>query len=203
MPRKKTAAKKTARKKTTRKKAARKKRPAKPSLPKKTLDTIHKCWRETDTRKQCLERLGAELPSIPPPTAWGIIRKLSKTDRQWILTARQKERKKAAKKAERERKRAERAKKRQARERKQEWQARRDAIRAKLKARHLEKVRAQVDPEFFFCPDMRQQVSNISCIFRVFSGEDMCGFVHGGPCSSCKRMDKHIPAVEKVARRKK
>lgn len=62
----------------------------------------------------------------------------------------------------------------------------------------MARLEREVEPEFFFCPDVRQQVNSLSCIFRVFSGEDVYGFSHCGSCLRCKRMDKYIPAVEKA-----
>jgi hypothetical protein len=203
--RKKATKKKTTRKKAVRKRTAKKKtrRSAKPAWPKKILDLIHECWESTATRKACLELLADKVPEMPPPAAWGIIRKLSKTDKRWILTARKKQREKEALKQARERRRAERAKRREARERKKEWRDRQDSFRKKLSAKHLEKIQKRIEAEFFFCPDTKQHVNNIACIFRVFSGDDWFGFSHSGPCARCKRMDKHLPEIEKAIRSRK
>jgi len=204
---KKTGKKKIVRKKTTKKKATRKKavrkRRSKHSWPKKTLDLIYECWDSTSTRKECLTLLADKVPTMPPPTAWGIIRKLSKTDKRWILTARKKQREKEALKQARERRRTERAKKREVRERKKEWKDQQNLFRKKLNTKHLEKIQKRIEPEFFFCPDTKQYVNVISCIFRVFSGEDWFGFTHCGLCAKCKRMDIHLPEIEKVIRSRK
>lgn len=195
--------KKATKKKTTRKKTTRKRRSTKPAWPKKTLDAIHECWERTSTRKECLKLLATRVPDMLPPAAWGIIRKLSKTDKRWILTARKKEREKEALKQARLRRRAERARKREAREKKKEWRDQQDSFRRKLKTRHLEKIQKHIESEFFFCPDTKQYVNTVSCIFRVFSGEDWYGFTHCGPCAKCKRLDKHLPAIERAIRSRK
>ena len=201
---KRTTKKKTTRKKVPRKKTVRKKRrSSKPSWPKKILDAIHECWARTSTRKECLELLGTKVPDMLPPAAWGIIRKLSKTDRRWILTARKKAREKEALKQARDRRRVERANKREVREQKREWKDQQDSFRNKLKTKHLKKIQEHIEPEFFFCPDTKQFVNIVSCIFRVFSGEDWYGFTHCGPCAKCKRMDKYLPEIEKALRSKK
>jgi hypothetical protein len=31
----------------------------------------------------------------------------------------------------------------------------------------------------------------------VFAPVEECGFSHGQPCSSCRRMDKHMPELER------
>lgn len=181
-------------KKTTRKKRSSKK----PNIPIKTLNAIHKCWKETSTRKECLERIVKDVPDISPPAAWGIIRKLSKTDKQWMITAKQKKREKEENAAEKERIKRERIKKREKQNIIKQWRDKKEELQSSLKNKHIEKIQETIDPEFFFCPDVRQQVNNISCIFRVFSGEEIYGFSHSGPCLRCKKMDKYIPTIEDV-----
>jgi len=180
------------------KKKRKKKRTRKPSLPRATLSAIHKCWKETDTRKECLELLAERVPDIPPPKAWGIIRKLSKTERQWVLTAREKERAKEALEKEKERKRKERVRNREKREKEKARRSRSGEIGDRLKPEHFPLLSDSLGNDFFFCPDVRQHVTVPSCVFRVFYVDEAYGFSPGGPCLKCRRMDKHIPEIEKA-----
>jgi hypothetical protein len=202
---KKTAKKKTARK-TAKKKAAktaRRKRKPGSKWTKRQLNILHECWKATATRKACLELVAEKLPEMPPPAAWSLVRKLSRTERSWIMTARQKEREKEKKKKDRERAREARLKRREERERAQVRRDKRSDMRDRLRDSHADGVAAEIGADFFFCPDVKQHVSVLSCVYRVFAPASKYGFSHGGPCSTCRRMDKHLPALERVLSKEK
>ena len=189
-------AKKT--KKKARKAPRRRRRKPGSQWTKRQLNVLHECWKATSTRKACLELVVKKLPEMPPPAAWALVRKLSRTEQAWIMTARQKERDKEKKKRDKEKARAARAKKREERERTKERRDRRSDMRDLLRDDHADKVAEEIGTDFFFCPDIRQQVSVLTCIFRVFSPPGQYGFSHGGSCASCRRMDKHLPVLERV-----
>jgi hypothetical protein len=162
------------------------------------LATLHECWKTSRNRQHCLELVAQKLPEIPPPLAWSLVRKLSRSDRDWQMTARQKEREKDERKLAKERARQDRLKRKDERQKVQEWKEQRETIREGLGERHLKRVAAIVGTDFFFCPDVRQHVCRLSCVFRVFSKQDQYGFAHGGPCEKCERMNEHIPALERI-----
>lgn len=187
-------------KKKAPKKPGRKKRGRKSGSQwtKHQLNVLHECWKSTSTRKACLEKVVERLPEMPPPAAWALVRRLSKRERAWILTARQKEREKERAKRERERAKEQRVKRRAEREKAKERRDRRGEIRDRLRDRHMAQVEQHVGADFFFCPDVQQQVCLLSCVFRVFSPLGDYGFSHGGPCSTCRRMDRYMPALEDI-----
>jgi hypothetical protein len=158
------------------------------------LAALHECWKAARNRQEFL----ALVSEKPPPLAWSLVRKLSRTDREWQMTARQKERDREERKLAKERMRQERLKRRDERQRAQEWREQRGTLRVGLKESHAKRVAKEIGTDFFFCPDVRQYVCRLSCIFRVFSENDMYGFSHGGPCEKCERMDEHIPVLEKI-----
>ena len=90
----------------------------------------------------------------------------------------------------------ERARKKEVREKIRADKDLRSNLRDKLTYKYKDKL--NVEPEFFFCPDMSYFVSNYSCIFRVFGKLNNYGFFHGGACDKCKRMDKYIPTIEEM-----
>ena len=179
-------------------KASRRKRKPGSQWTKRQLNLLHECWKATLTRKTCLEMVAQKLPEMPPPAAWALVRKLSRTERSWIMTARQKERDKEQKKRDQEKARTDRVRRREERERAKEKRDQRYGIRDILTDAHADKVAEEIGTDFFFCPDMRQQVSVLTCVFRVFSPPSQYGFSYGGPCASCKRMDKHLPTLESL-----
>lgn len=165
------------------------------------LTTLHECWKATRNRQECLDLVAKKLPEIPPPLAWSLVRKLSRSDREWQMTARQKDRDRDERKLAKERSRQDRLKKREERQRNQEWKEQRGTIRTTLKDSHAHGIIAEIGADFFFCPDVRQYVCRLSCIFRVFSEHDTYGFSHGGLCEKCDCMDEHLPALEEIIRR--
>jgi len=170
----------------------------KASWTKAQLDTLHECWKASQTRQKYLELVAQRMPEIPPPTALLLARKLSRSDRDWQMTARRKERECEERQLAKERNRQDRLRRHDERQRAKEWKGQREAIREALSKKHAEQVEEVVGSEFFFCPDTRQHVCHLSCVFRVFSKDDKYGFVHGGPCDKCERMDEHIPALERI-----
>lgn len=202
---KKTTRKKAPKKKATKKKASKRKSAKKTrkrkvgsKWTKRQLDILHDCWKTTATRKACLEKVAEKLPEMPPPAAWSLVRRLSQRERAWILTAQQKEREKEQKKRERERAREQRARRKVEREKAKARRDRRGEIRERLRDTYAKQVAKQIGADFFFCPDVQQQVCVLSCVFRVFSPPSQYGFSHGGPCSTCRRMDKHMPVLESI-----
>ena len=159
---------------------------------------LHECWKEAHSGRSFLELAAARIPAIPPPAAMSLVRRLSRSDPAWQATARQKERERDERKLVKERARQDKLKRRNDRQMAQEWKGRREAIRSALVEANVAKVVAIVGTGFFFCADTRQQVCRLSCVFRVFSGDDRYGFSHGGPCERCERMDEHIPALERI-----
>jgi hypothetical protein len=209
-PKKKAVKKKAPRKKTVGKKVPKKKATKKPrgrklgsKWTKRQLDILHECWKSTSTRKACLEKVAEKLPEMPPPAAWALVRRLSKRERAWILTAQQKEREKEQKRRAKERAKEQRAQRRAEREKAKARRDRRGDIRDRLRDKHMKRVAAEIGSDFFFCPDVQQQVCVLSCIFRVFSPPSKYGFSHGGPCSTCRRMDKHMPVLESILKEKR
>jgi hypothetical protein len=162
------------------------------------LDTLHECWKVSQSRQKYLELVAQKLPEIAPPVALSLARKLSRSDRDWQMTARRKEREREERKLAKERSRQDRLKRRDERQRAAEWRSQRETIRDGLSETHVSLVAKVVGTDFFFCPDTRQHVCRLSCVFRVFSKDDQYGFAHGGPCVKCERMDEHIPALERI-----
>lgn len=162
------------------------------------LDTLHECWKAANSRQKYLELVAQRLPGIPPPVALSLARKLSRSDRDWQMTARRKEREREENRLAKERSRQDKLRRRDERQRAREWKGQREAIREALSDRHADRVAKEVGTGFFFCPDARQHVCRMSCVFRVFSKDDRYGFSHGGPCERCERMDEHIPALERI-----
>jgi hypothetical protein len=165
------------------------------------LATLHKCWKEAGSRQEFLTLVSERLAEIPPPVAWSLVRKLSRSDREWEMTARQKERDKEERRLAKERHRQDRLRRRDERQKVQQWKEQREVIRKLLSDAYADLIAKAVGMDFFFCPDMRQHVCRLTCVFRVFSGEGTYGFSHGGPCEKCERMDEHIPALEEILRR--
>jgi len=166
------------------------------------LTTLHECWKAARNRKECLKLVSEKLPEILPPVAWSLVRKLSRSDREWQMTARQKERERDERRATKERVHQDRLKRREERQLTEEWKEQRGNLRMMLKESHAVPIAKEVGTDFFFCPDVCQHVCRLSCIFRVFSEHEMFGFLHGGPCEKCERMDEYIPVLEKITRRK-
>lgn len=160
------------------------------------LVTLYECWKDSNSRQECLILVSKKLPEMPPPVAWALIRRLSRTDRDWQVTARQKERQKEERKLVKERARQERVRKRSERQQEKEWKGQREALRTTLNKSHVRKVAKEIGSDFFFCPDTHQFVSRLSCIFRVFSNavETVCD----KKCSDCDRMDSYIPTIERI-----
>lgn len=165
------------------------------------LTTLHECWKAARNRQECLDLVAKKLPEIPPPVAWSLVRKLSHSDREWQMTARQKDRDRDERKLAKERAQQDRLKRREERQRTQEWKEQRETLRTTLKESHVPSIVKEVGTDFFFCTDVRQYVCRLSCIFRVFSEHGTYGFSHGGPCEKCERMDEYIPILEEITGR--
>jgi hypothetical protein len=192
-------------KKTKKKKASKKgirKRKTGSQWTRQQLNALHECWKSTTSRKACLELVAQRLPEMPPPAAWFLVRKLSRTEKAWIMTARQKVREKERRKEDLERSREARHRRREERERAQIRRDKRSDMRDRLDDSHAGKIAAEINADFFFCPDVKQHVSPLSCIYRIFSGTGEYDFSYGEPCSTCRRMDKHIPVIESVLSKK-
>jgi len=162
------------------------------------LATLHECWKAARNRQECLDLVAKKLPEIPPPVAWSLVRKLSLSDREWQMTARQKDRDRDERKLAKERTRQERLKRRDERQKVHEWREQREILRTTLKESYTKYIAEEIGTDFFFCPDVRQYICRLSCIFRVFSDHDKSGFSHGGFCEKCERMDEYIPTLEKI-----
>jgi len=162
------------------------------------LFTLHECWKAAKSRQECLALVTEKLPEMPPPIAWSLIRKLSKSDREWQITTKQKEREKEEQKLAKERNRQKKLQRREEREQEQEWKAQRERLRSLLDVSHVKKISQEVGDDFFFCTDAHQHVCRLSCIFRIFSGYGAFGFSHGGCCEQCERMDEYIPTLEQI-----
>ncbi len=177
---------------------ARRKKKWKPPISDASLNILFECWAKSSTKRECIENVKRDLPKILPPVAWGIIRKISKIDNKWILEGRKKERKKEEAVEEKIRKRKERQSRKLKREQKKKWKEQKEEFKKLLKNEDVERLKQEIEFEFFFCPDLQQQVNNISCIYRIFSVEQKYGFVQNGSCLKCKRMDKYIPVIKKI-----
>lgn len=177
--------------------------PRKKKIPwtKAQLTVLHECWKASHDRRECFALIARRIPEMPPPIAWSLVRKLSRTDPEWQKTARRKERDKEERATAKERVRQERLRRRDERQKIQEWKTQRESLRAQLCEKHAKRVAKEIGTDFFFCSDVRQHVCRLSCVFRVFSGQGVQGFSHGGPCEKCERMDGHIPALEKIVGR--
>ena len=169
------------------------------------LDVLYECWKAGGTTKERIPIIEEKLPDIPLPTAVSMMRKLARTDSKWVGWAtrkkNEKERAKVAKQKEKERKllereqrRKERAERKVKREKKQQEREVRQKLDNRLELDMAQALAEKIEPEFRFCPDVHQFVNNNACIFKVFSK----GFPSDAACSKCKRMDKHIPAIEEV-----
>lgn len=165
---------------------------------KNQLAALHECWKSSRSRQHFLEIVAQKLPEIAPPIAWSLVRRLSRSDQDWQMTARQKEHEREKRRLTKERTKQDRLKRKDERQRAQEWKEQRETIRNGLLETHAGRVAAIVGTDFFFCPDMRQYVCRMACAFRVFSKEGECGFSYSGPCEKCERMDEHIPALERI-----
>ena len=165
------------------------------------LTVLHECWKASANRREFLAKISKKLPEIPSPIAWSLVRKLSRTDREWQMTARQKEREREERRAAKERLHQDRLKRRTERQQAQEWREQRTTLKEALDESYAAKISDKIGADFFFCSDMRQYVCRLACIFRVFSDSHVYGFSHGGPCDKCERMDEHIPVLQEIVRR--
>ena len=165
---------------------------------KQQLEKLHECWMASKNRKECLVAVSERLPEMPPPVALALIRRLSRTDRNWQMTARRKEREREEERQAKERLKEERLRRRDQRKQIEESRERRREIGDTLCETHAERIAAEIGDDFFFCPDTRQQVSRLSCIFRAFGSQDKYGFAHNGPCSGCERMMAHAAALREI-----
>lgn len=161
---------------------------------KEQLKILHECWKISKTRQECLKLIAEKLPKIPPPVAWSLIRKMSHSDNEWKVTAKQKERERKEQKLLKERTRQIKMKRRDEKQRTKEWKNQRENIQKKLTDDNLEQVSDIVGTDFFFCPEIHQYVCPVSCIFRVFSNNEQ----YNGSCEKCDRLNEHIPALEKI-----
>jgi len=180
---------------------------------KKQLDVLYECWKGADSNKERLLLVEEKLPKVPSLAALNKMRTMAKSDSKWIGMAtrkkNQKEKEKLSielekqrkrdeiekKKLERERKRKEREEKRQRREEMRTEKTLKEKIKSSLLLKDEEKIKKEMDPKLFFCSKIHQFISEISCIFRIFSEE------YGspsGPCEKCVKMDKHIPLLQEV-----
>ena len=185
----------------------RKKKKKTKALTKKQLNVLYECWKDAENTKERLALIEERLPKVPSLAALSIMRKMAKTETKWLKWAtrqkNQKEREKLEKKKAREKKKIEREKKRKEREVKKEEKkkfekakTKMDKIREAFKKKHIEALKEQVEPDFFFCGALQHFVNNICCIYRVFSEED--GFSLGSQCDKCSKMNKYTPIVEEI-----
>lgn len=174
-------------------------------LTKNQLDIIYECWKEGVDTKERLILIEQRMPKVPTLKALKIMRRMAKTDAKWLRwSTRQenlKEKEKIDKQKEREQKRKEQERRKKEREekKKERIQKQTQKIQKEQISKYIEsslaaELKEQADLSFFFCPDIHQYVSNISCIFRIFS-ED---FSFGTSCDKCKRMDKYIPIIKEI-----
>jgi len=181
---------------------------------KKQLDILYECWKNAESNKERIELVEEKLPKIPPLAALNKMRSMAKSDSKWLsMSTRKKnqvEKEKLQVELEKERKRKEREQKKEERkQRKKEREEKKkersiikahktlkERLKENLKCSHFEMVEEKIENEVFFCPKIQQFMSNISCIFRIFSND--YGFSVGGPCEKCKLMDAHIPIIQEV-----
>jgi len=156
--------------------------------------TLHECWKTSHNRRECLALVSKKLPGMPPPIAWSLVRKLSRSDHDWQITARQKDREREEQRLIQERIRQDRLKRKDERKKAQEWQDQRRKLRLTLEKSYAKLIAEEIGTDFFFCPDVRQYMCRLACIFRVFSEHDE----YGSLCEKCGRMDEHIPALERI-----
>jgi len=178
---------------------------------KKQEDIIYECWKNGNTYKEKLALLEKELPNISHPDALSYMRKASKNDTKWLKYAtrkkNEKEKEKLEKKKEREKKkiilakkRKEREERRRKREERQKVKKDKEKVKKNLSPKHISKICDKVPPEFFYCPDVKQYVNKISCIYRVFGKDKKYNYSPDGPCSSCKRMDKYMDIIKEITK---
>jgi peptide subunit release factor RF-3 len=168
---------------------------------KEDLQILHECWKESKNRKQCLELVSKKLKHMPTPVAWSLIRKLSKTEKEWQITFNQKNKQKEEDKNLKEKSRQERVKRKVEKQNTQEMNERLELIKKKLLDSDLDKIINKVGQDFFFCSDVRQYVSVASCVYRVFSFSGQYGLVYSGVCNKCEKMFKYTSEIEEIIKK--
>ena len=170
----------------------------KPPISKKALEKLFDCWENSTSKDDLLKKIKEKIPEVSPPLALGVIRKMSKIDSKWILESRKKDRKKEEIALDKIKRKKEREKNKIIRKEKQKLKKQKEELKNLLTEDNIKQLNDKIKSEFFFCPDLRQQVNTISCIFRVFSNETKYGFSQTGYCTKCKRMNKYIPIIKEI-----
>jgi len=183
----------------------------KKKLTKPQLEILFDCWKNGNNTKEWLELIVNRLPKVQSLLALSIMRKMAKTDEQWIKAATKKknklEKEKREKFIEKEKKKVAASQRKQEREKKcqikKEKQAEkivRQNLYEKLTLSVVKQLEEKIKPEFFFCTEAQQYINNIACIFRLFSKE----FVEIVPsyCSNCKKMNCYISTIEEIINEK-
>jgi len=178
-------------------------------LTKKQIDILYECWKNSETTKDRLALIEKNLPSVPSLAALSVMRKMEKTDQKWLkMSTRKKNKKeqerinkqkeKEKKKIERESKKIERESKKAEREKLNLEKNKLNNIRNSLKEKHFDKVAETIGNSFLFCSKIQQYVSNVSCIFKLFS--DDYAFMKLSPCEKCLKFHKHISVIEEIVK---
>ena len=175
-------------------------------IKKQHLEILFECWKNGNNTKEWLELITTNLPKLPPLKALSVMRKMAKTDEQWLRAANRKTNKKEKEKKEKQKekenkraaavaKREEREEKRAERDKKKEQSDRLNNIKENLTKEDVNILIEKIGIEYFFCSDLHQYVNNISCIFKLFSNEYKDS---GNNCENCLKMNKHIPLLEEI-----
>jgi len=178
-------------------------------LTKKQIDILYECWKNSETTKDRLALIEKSLPSVPSLAALSVMRKMEKTDPKWLKMSTRKKNKKEQekvskqkekenKKKERESKKIERESRKAEREKLNLEKNKLNNIRNNLKNKHFDKVVETIGNNFLFCSKIQQYVSNVSCIFKLFSDE--YSFMKLSPCEKCLKFHKHIPIIEEIVK---
>ena len=130
---------------------------------------------------------------------------MEKTDQKWMKMGTRKKNKKEKEtieeeknkeriKAEKKKKREELEKKREEKNEVNKHKNRLTFLRESLKEKHLEEIESKINPTFVFCQETHQFVSNISCIFRIFSDYSM----RSPQCDKCSKYNKYMSILEEI-----
>jgi len=182
------------------------------NLNEEQLDILFSCWKEADNYKDRLALIEKNLPNIPALKALKLMRKLASTDSRYLKMATRKKNveekeknEKALKKEQKllvkEQKRKERAERKKVKEEKKKQDKMLNKLYENLDADCVEELCKRIEPEFIFCNEPQQFVSNISCIYRIFSKE--YDEISLSFCSKCRKMDEYIPIIKEVIKWKK
>lgn len=162
-------------------------------LTKKQNEILFECWENGNNTKDWLGLIAEKLPDIQPLRALPIMRKMMKVDEKWKKAVSERKRiieeNKLKIKLEKERISLERIKKKQHYDKVK-------YIRNNLTAKDIKTVESKIETDFFFCSDMEHYVSNISCIFKMFSNDYLD--LSNTKCDKCQRMNKFIPILEEI-----